>query len=91
MARVTSPGHRRRRAGQRHAAHERQPPRRRAPGHDGAAQQIAARLRDPVADQPLGDDDGEDRDGDDAARVEQELHGGEELGVEGEEDARGRR
>ena len=41
-----------------------------------------ARLRDALADQPLGHDDGEDDDGDDAAGVEQELHGGEELGVE---------
>ena len=44
-----------------------------------------------LADQPLGDDDGEDDDGDDAARVEQELHRGEELGVEQQEDARRRR
>ena len=41
-----------------------------------------ARVRQALADEPLGHDDREDDDGDDAAGIEQDLHGGEELRVE---------
>jgi hypothetical protein len=50
---------------------------------------MPADLAHPAADEPLGGHDGEDHDGDDAPRVEQELHRGEELRIESEEDARG--
>ena len=58
-------------------------------GDERAAADAHVRLREALADQALGDDDREDHDGDDAAGVEQQLHGGEELGVELQEDAGG--
>src|SRR6266542_3208902 len=44
-------------------------------------------MRQAVGDQPLGDDDREDDNGDNAARIEEDLPGGEELGVERQEHA----
>jgi len=40
---------------------------------------VAARLRDPLADEALGQHDREHDDGDDAARVQQELDAEEEA------------
>src|SRR5262249_1184242 len=58
--------------------------------HDGAIDDVPIRLRDALADQAFGQHDGEHQDGDESARVEQELHGEEEGGVEQEEDDGGR-
>ena len=55
--------------------------------HQRAADHASIGLREALANEPLGDDDGEDDDGDDAAGVKQELNGREELGVEEQEYA----
>src|SRR5215813_324716 len=53
--------------------------------HDGAIHDVTIRLRDALADQAFGQHDGEHQDRDHSARVEQELHGEQESGVEQEE------
>ena len=52
------------------------------------ADDTAIGLRETFADEPLGDDDGEDDDSDDAAGIKQQLYCSEELGVEQQEHAR---
>jgi len=51
---------------------------------------VTARLSDSLTDEPLGQHDREHHDRDDAAGVEQELHGEQEWLVEQEEDHAGR-